>query len=78
MTEEIEEIDQSELVDANVGARISGLKATTLRKMGYLRLIRTFKVGGALRFKVADLRALIKERPAVLGARGPRGGVSNP
>jgi len=52
------------IVDAETGAQITGLKPATLRKWAYQRRIPSVKVGGALRFRASDLRALIVERPA--------------
>lgn len=49
---------------ADQAAEITGLKPATLRRLAWERRIRSFKVLGALRFKRADLEALIVERPA--------------
>jgi excisionase family DNA binding protein len=56
--------DRGRVVDAETGARMTGLKPATLRKWAQERRIPSLKVGNALRFRVADLRALIIERPA--------------
>ena len=56
--------DEESFLTANQGALITGLHASTLRKMAWERRIRSFKILGALRFKRADLEALIVERPA--------------
>lgn len=52
-------------VTANQAAEITGLSASTIRRLAWERRIRSFKVLGALRFKRADLEALIVERPAL-------------
>ena len=49
---------------AKEGYLITGLRPATLRKMAWEGRIRSFKVMGAVRFKRADLEALITERPA--------------
>jgi len=56
--------DESIFLTANEGSLITGLHPSTLRKMAWERRIRSFKILGALRFKRADLEALIVERPA--------------
>ena len=55
---------KSELVSADTGSLITGLKPSTLRKLAYERRIRSFKVLRCLRFRRSDLEALIVERPA--------------
>lgn len=49
---------------ADEAALITGLRPATIRKMAWERRIRSFKIMGAVRFKRADLEALIIERPA--------------
>ncbi|MCZ6623583.1 MAG: helix-turn-helix domain-containing protein [Deltaproteobacteria bacterium] len=56
--------DEAIFLTANEGSLITGLHPSTLRKMAWERRIRSFKVLGALRFKRADLEALIVERSA--------------
>ena len=56
--------DEAIFLTANEGSLITGLHASTLRQMAWERRIRSFKILGALRFKRADLEALIVERPA--------------
>ena len=51
------------LVSATEGEAITGLRRETLRKMAWQGKIRSFKVGGALRFSREDLERLIVERP---------------
>lgn len=48
---------------AKEGYLITGLRPATLRKMAWEGRIRSFKIMGAVRFKRADLEALITERP---------------
>ncbi len=57
-------MQNEEMLTADQGSRITGLSPATLRKLAWQRRIRSFKVLGALRFKRADLEALILERPA--------------
>jgi len=51
------------LLDAEEAADLIGLHPSTIRKLAWQRRIRSFKVLGALRFKRADLEAIIVERP---------------
>ena len=60
-------IDTDQLLSANQASRLTGLRPQTLRQMAWKRRIRSFKVLGALRFKLADLEELIVERPRMEG-----------
>jgi excisionase family DNA binding protein len=60
-----------ELIDANEAARITGLQPPTIRKLAYQGRIPAYRVLGALRFRRADVSALVVERPP----RGGRGRV---
>ena len=57
-------MEEQIFLTADQGALVTGLQPSTLRKMAWERRIRSFKILGALRFKRADLEALIVERPA--------------
>jgi excisionase family DNA binding protein len=52
------------LVSAETGGLEIGVKADTLRRWARDGHIPSFKVRGALRFRLSDLRALIVPRPA--------------
>jgi hypothetical protein len=56
------------LVSADEGAECTGLAPSTLRKLAWQQKIRSYKVLGALRFRLEDLEALIQERPAIRSA----------
>ncbi len=60
----MDEILSERLLNADEAAELTGLHAATIRRMAWQRRIRSFKVLGALRFKRADLEAIIVERPA--------------
>ena len=67
------------LIDITEAARLTGLAKATLYRLASQRTLRSFKVlGTALRFDRADVLALVKEQPSVLGCdstdRGDRGG----
>ena len=57
------------LLTAEEAAELTGLHASTIRKLAWQRRIRSFKVLGCLRFRRRDLEKLIVERPAVEKAR---------
>ena len=54
---------KEQLLDANQVAEIFGLKPDTVRKLAWQRKIKSYKFGGALRFKLSDLEGQIIERP---------------
>jgi len=56
--------EEALFLTADEGYLITGLRPATLRKMAWEGRIRSFKIMGAVRFKRADLEALIVERPA--------------
>lgn len=56
--------EEALFLTADQGALITGLRPATIRKMAWEGRIRSFKIMGAVRFKRADLEALIEERPA--------------
>ncbi len=58
------ENQMEKLLSAKEAAELTGLHPATLRKMAWQRRIRSYKVLGALRFRMSDLEALITERPA--------------
>lgn len=51
------------LLNADEAAAITGLHATTIRRLAWQRRIRSYKVLSALRFKREDLLELIVEQP---------------
>ena len=57
--------EKKRLIDANEGAVITGLRPETIRRLASQRKIRSYRVLGALRFRVEDLQKLITERPAL-------------
>lgn len=57
------------LLTAEEAAELTGLHASTIRKLAWQRRIRSYKVLGCLRFRPRDLEKLIVERPAVEEAR---------
>ena len=56
--------ENKRLIDANEAAVITGLRPETIRRLASHRKIRSYRVLGALRFRVEDLQKLITERPA--------------
>ncbi|NWG14072.1 MAG: helix-turn-helix domain-containing protein [Acidobacteria bacterium] len=54
--------DEDRLVSAEVGALEIGVKADTLRRWARRGLVPSFKVRGALRFRLSDLEALVVPR----------------
>jgi excisionase family DNA binding protein len=54
---------KDQLLSAAEGETLIGIRRETLRKWAWQRKIRSFKVGGALRFSRKDLLRLIVERP---------------
>jgi len=56
--------EEALFLTAKEGYLITGLRPATLRKMAWEGRIRSFKIMGAVRFRRADLEALIIERPA--------------
>jgi excisionase family DNA binding protein len=56
--------DLNKLVSAEEAAELVALKPQTLRRLAWQQKIRSFKVLGRLRFRVADLEALVVERPS--------------
>ncbi len=61
----MDEILSEKLLNAGEVADLTGLSPSTIRRMAWQRRIRSFKVLGAVRFKRADLEAIIVERPAL-------------
>jgi hypothetical protein len=76
--EGMQDMSSEHLIDANAAERMTGIKANTLRDWARKRRIASVKLGWALRFRISDLQNLMEERSAVPGARGPRGGITNP
>lgn len=52
------------LVSAETGALEIGVKPDTLRRWAREGYISSFKVRGALRFRLSDLKALVVPRPS--------------
>ena len=57
---------EEKLVSARVAAELLGLEPNTLRKMAWLRKIKCYKVMGALRFKMSELKELVTVREKAL------------
>lgn len=51
------------LIGTVKAAELLGISEHTLRKWAYRRKIRSYMVGGELRFKKSDLEAAVIERP---------------
>jgi excisionase family DNA binding protein len=52
------------LVDADTGAAVIGIKGDTLRRWARKGYIPSYKVRGARRFSLAELKKLVVRRPA--------------
>jgi predicted site-specific integrase-resolvase len=57
------------LVSAEIGALEIGVKPDTLRRWARDGHVRSFKVRGALRFRLSDLYSLVMPRSVRLGAK---------
>jgi excisionase family DNA binding protein len=56
-------LNTSHLLTADEAAQLTGLAPTTIRRLAWQRRVRSYKILGALRFRVEDLEALAIERP---------------
>ncbi len=63
-------MEADDLVDASEGERLTGLSRATLYKLARQGRIRSFRVLSALRFRRADLLALIRETTRSKGDEG--------
>ena len=57
--------DDSKFLTVREAAEYLSLSESTLKRWAWLRQIRTFKIGGAVRFRKSDLEERIIERPPI-------------
>lgn len=57
--------ENDKLLTAGEAAEFTSMSESTIRRWAWLRMIRSYKVGKALRFKKSDLEKRIIERPPI-------------
>ena len=69
-------MDDNVLVDARTAGQILGLKVSTIRRLSYERRLPIVRPTGrrAVRFRLKDLHALIRERTQPMREETPCGG----